>query len=54
MKQEVKEWMDMFMMKKSEKKSRLGFGLTLERMTTLKNQTMTSLPYYLAKAYQTP
>ena len=42
MEQEMQEVEELFMMR-IEKRSRIG-----------KKQTMTSLPYYLTKAYQTP
>ena len=55
MEQEMKEWMNMFMMESGKEiKIKIGFVLTLKRKGNLKKQTMTSLPYYLTKAYQTP
>ena len=52
MEQEIKEWMDMFMVEKSEKKSRVRFGIHKKRKGNLKKkQTMTSLPYYLTNTY---
>ena len=51
MEQEIKEWMDMFMMKKWKEIKKIGFGLTTKKKRNLKNQTMTSLPYYLTNTY---
>ena len=50
MEQEMKERMDMFMMELG-KEIKIGCGLTTKKNENLKNQTMTSLPYYLTNTY---